>query len=142
MRFTSIQLISEASPLAARSSRRTATVTMSAPEASWQRFITSKLGYLPVPMISLDCSVWPAMTSGLSGMVFPLTPAHEGDDLDPVAVGEGVLGVARAANQLGVDLDRDGVAGKLKLGEQRGDGRGRRQLSRLAVDDELHGGGP
>ena len=36
---------------AARTPRRTATVTISAPEISWQARIVSKLEYLPVPTI-------------------------------------------------------------------------------------------
>src|SRR5258705_100392 len=51
----------DASPFADRSSRRTATVTISAPDASWHFFITSKLEYFPVPMINRDRKVRTAL---------------------------------------------------------------------------------
>jgi hypothetical protein len=47
--FFGIHSSSDASPFAERSSRRTATVTTSAAEASSARFIVGKSGYLPVP---------------------------------------------------------------------------------------------
>src|SRR4051794_35766348 len=46
-----------------RFTRRTATVTMSAPLASWQRFISGKLRYFPVPTIRRDANSRPAITS-------------------------------------------------------------------------------
>ena len=46
--------------------RRTATVTMSAPEASCACAITACDEYLPVPTISRDVNVRPAMTNGVS----------------------------------------------------------------------------
>ena len=46
--------------------RRTATVTMSAPDASWPARITACDGYLPVPTMSRDANVRPAMTNGVS----------------------------------------------------------------------------
>src|SRR5688572_30603336 len=46
--------------------RRTATVTMSAPDASCARAMTACDGYLPVPMIRRDWNVRPAMTNGES----------------------------------------------------------------------------
>src|SRR5499433_1848788 len=57
--------------LSARLTRRTATVTMSAPEAACARAISSKLRYLPVPTISRDLNARPAMTSW-SDMFVPL----------------------------------------------------------------------
>src|SRR6267378_2488236 len=53
-----------------RLTRRTATVTMSAPEAAWARPISWKLRYLPVPTISRDRNARPAITSR-SDMVNP-----------------------------------------------------------------------
>ena len=46
--------------------RRTATVTMSAPDAAWQSRITWCDGYFPVPTMSRDRKVRPAMTKGVS----------------------------------------------------------------------------
>src|SRR5258708_39951985 len=46
-----------------RLTRRTATVTISAPEAAWARAISVKLRYLPVPTIKRDRKARPAITS-------------------------------------------------------------------------------
>src|SRR5687767_15720708 len=46
--------------------RRTATVTMSAPDASCARAMTACDAYLPVPMIRRDRNVRPAITNGVS----------------------------------------------------------------------------
>ncbi len=51
--------------------RRTATVTMSAPDAVWQSRITWCDGYLPVPTMSRDRKVRPAMTKGVSVTMLP-----------------------------------------------------------------------
>ena len=48
--------------------RRTATVTMSAPDAAWARAISWKLRYLPVPTIRRERKARPAITSS-SAMV-------------------------------------------------------------------------
>src|SRR5580692_968811 len=49
--------------LSVRLTRRTATVTMSAPEAAWARRISSKLRYFPVPTIKRELKARPAITS-------------------------------------------------------------------------------
>jgi hypothetical protein len=41
--------------------RRTATVTMSAPDASWARTMTDGDEYFPVPTMSRDAKVFPAI---------------------------------------------------------------------------------
>src|SRR5579859_7085950 len=48
--------------LSVRLTRRTATVTISAPEAAWARAISWKLRYLPVPTIRRDLKARPAIT--------------------------------------------------------------------------------
>src|ERR1043165_1031473 len=48
---------------ASRSMRRRATVTISHPEASSAAFISSALRYLPVPSISRDVKIFPAISS-------------------------------------------------------------------------------
>src|SRR5687767_812683 len=50
-------------PRAFRSTRRTATVTMSAPDASCAARMTAKLGYLPVPTRSRERNARPASTN-------------------------------------------------------------------------------
>ena len=62
--------------------RRTATVTISAPEASCACIITACDGYLPVPMIRREVNVRPAIVSGS----MRLSATDEVDDLDLVAV--------------------------------------------------------
>src|SRR6202041_3656232 len=49
--------------LSVRLTRRTATVTISAPEAEWARRISSKLRYFPVPTIKRELKARPAITS-------------------------------------------------------------------------------
>src|SRR5579859_116221 len=49
--------------LSVRLTRRTATVTMSAPEAAWARAISWKLRYLPVPTMRREFKARPAITS-------------------------------------------------------------------------------
>src|SRR6187401_3144415 len=52
-------------PLGAdRSTRRTATVTMSAPEASWAARMISCVGYFPVPTIRREANRRPRMEKG------------------------------------------------------------------------------
>src|SRR5258707_12651375 len=56
--------------LSVKFTRRTATVTISAPEAACARAISGKLRYLPVPTIKRDRKARPAITSE-SDMVDP-----------------------------------------------------------------------
>src|ERR1700688_940280 len=53
--------MSDSLDLSVRFTRRTATVTTSAPEAAWQRAISGKLRYLPVPTNRREWKVRPAM---------------------------------------------------------------------------------
>src|SRR2546421_6826836 len=64
------------SPLG-RLTRRTATVMISVPEASWASRITSIEAYLPVPTISRDVNSLPPSTRFVSYMPLPPAfPAH------------------------------------------------------------------
>src|SRR5712692_4112771 len=54
-----------------RSTRRTATVTISAPDASWASFMTWKLGYLPVPTMRRERNSRPARIRG-SPLMLPM----------------------------------------------------------------------
>src|SRR5262245_65931987 len=56
--------------------RRTATVTMSAPDASCACAITACEEYLPVPTMSRDVNVRPAITNGVSVNSQLPTPNH------------------------------------------------------------------
>jgi hypothetical protein len=53
--------------------RRTATVTISAPEASTAAAFCSKLLYLPVPTISRDAKLCPATDQPSSPATLPIT---------------------------------------------------------------------
>src|ERR1700688_894234 len=66
--------------LSVRLTRRTATVTMSAPEAAWARAISWKLRYLPVPTIRRDLKARPAITSwsGIGGLRWRLYSGERG----------------------------------------------------------------
>src|SRR5207247_105206 len=111
-------------PRAFRSTRRTATVTMSAPEASWASRMTWRVGYLPVPTMRRDRNSRPARIneSLMISIVPPLprTPsqagrggsaaADEGDDLERVAVVESHRGVLGAGHDPAIVLDRDRLA--------------------------------
>jgi hypothetical protein len=50
--------------------RRTATVTISEPEASYAWDMTAYEEYLPVPTMSRDVNVLPAITKGVSVTAF------------------------------------------------------------------------
>ena len=52
-----------------RSTRRTATVTISAPDASMARTISSLLRYFPVPTMRRERKLRPPMVSGASARV-------------------------------------------------------------------------
>src|SRR3954453_13320864 len=82
--------------------RRTATVTISAPDASTAAAFCAKSLYLPVPTISREVKLRPAtcQVSVISA------PADEGDDLVIVAVLDSDLGERRARHDLEVALHR------------------------------------
>src|SRR5881392_878814 len=72
--------------------RRTASVTMSAPDAACACVMTACDEYLPVPTMSRDTKVRPAMVKGESVMakvyLEDLATAHEVDDFHGVAVAD------------------------------------------------------
>src|SRR5262245_54109981 len=90
--------------------RRTATVTISAPDASTAAAFSSRLLYLPVPTISRELKVRPA-TVQVSVFTdcgaFISTPSDEMDDLERVAVGDRDLAQLRARHDLEITLDGD-----------------------------------
>src|SRR2546430_8950347 len=96
-----IQCSIDASPLAVRSSRRTATVTICAPLASSAAFMVGKSLYFPVPTTSREVKRCPPSTS--SSMCSAST--HEGDDLQHVSGGELLLAVPRLFHHFAVALD-------------------------------------
>src|SRR3954468_24838231 len=97
--------------------RRTATVTICAPEASTAAAFCAKSLYLPVPTISRDEKARPAtcQVSSISA------PAHEGDDLIIGAVLDLDGGERRARHDLEVALDGDATRLETQLQRQLGD---------------------
>src|SRR5262245_61781115 len=115
---------SNSEPRAPGSTRRSATVVSSVPEATSASSSTSRLGAPPVPMIRRDPSFSPAMTSGSpAGRSLKAgspgsgagaergtvrrpprsTPLGDGQDLDLVAVDHVVAGPGAAGHHLAVD---------------------------------------
>src|SRR5690242_3685183 len=82
--------------------RRTATVTISAPDAATAAAFCSKLLYLPVPTISREVKVLPA-TLQLSAIS---AAPHEGDDLEFVAILDDHVAQRGARHDLKIALDR------------------------------------
>ena len=97
--------------------RRTATVTISAPEASTAAAFSSKLLYLPVPTISRELKVRPG-----NGPVIGLdvllrghsAPSDEMHDLERVAVGDRDFAKIARGHDLEIALDRDLPAGRAR----------------------------
>src|SRR4030095_9408335 len=85
--------------------RRTATVTISAPEAAWACAMTPCDGYLPVPTINRDVNVRPARTSGVSVNRLPST--DEVDDLYRIALANQDVGKRLALDDVQVVFHGD-----------------------------------
>src|SRR5262245_57700519 len=112
--------------------RRTATVTISAPDASSAAAFCSKSLYLPVPTISREVKVRPATVQ----VSLNSTPANEVDDLIGVAVLDEHLAKGRARDDLQIALDRDPVRIEPDLGDQLGQRRPAGNAAMFAVDDD------
>src|SRR3954447_24470714 len=115
--------------------RRTATVTISAPEASCACTITALEGYLPVPTIRRDVKVRPARTKASIG----LASTHEVHDLDFVAVVHDFAVIVRAADDHEVALDRHLPRVDADRVEQRPNGHGAGQFAGFAVQENSQG---
>src|SRR5260370_42693157 len=111
--------------------RRTATVTISAPLSSTAARVSAKSLYFPVPTIRRDLNDLPPSSRGVSfiilSSIFFLSAADEVDYLDIVARLDNGVRVAGLGNDLAIYLDRDAALSHLEALEQRGQ-------SKLAVD--------
>src|SRR3990167_8914660 len=105
--------------LLVRSTRRSATVTISAPEAASAARVSSFDLYLPVPTMMRECRVLPA---SCQESVTDLASSDERHDLEAVAVGQGGGGVVGLGDDVPVALDGDRAAGQAELRDQREDG--------------------
>src|SRR5512147_2844611 len=107
-------------PASVMFTRRTATVTISAPAASMARRVSSKSLYFPVPTISRERYALPPI-SKLS--LTALSPsADEMHDLDDVAGSQRPPRVLVARQHFLVQLDRQAAAAQRQLRDQIGDG--------------------
>src|ERR1051326_5935881 len=118
--------------------RRTATVTISAPDASTARRVSSKSLYLPVPTISRERYSRPASTNGSFWAVNASPAADELDDLDLIAVADRARRVVLGRNDVAVHLDGDPPPGERQLREQVRDGAAVADRSLFAVHDRDH----
>src|SRR5688500_1434171 len=117
--------------------RRTATVTISAPDASRAAAFSSKLLYLPVPTISREVKVRPA-TVQLSAIS---AAPDEMDDFERIAVRDRRFVQSRARDDGKVALDRHPRRVDAELAQHGGDGRAGCDAAWLAVDDDGDGRG-
>src|SRR5215471_19543703 len=97
--------------------RLTATVTMSAPDASCAFAITAWDVYFPVPMMRRDWKVLPAMTNVsvfITDLSVQLASTHEIDDFDVVAFADQSLAESGALqdDQIVLHGDPPGVDGE------------------------------
>src|SRR5436190_4424330 len=110
--------------------RLTATVTISAPDASWAFTITAGDEYLPVPTIRRDANDLPAMTR----LSMSSSTADEIDDLDAVAVADHGVCIGGALQHVEVVLDRDASRIDVEPAEQLDHRQRLRDLDGIAVD--------
>ena len=130
--------------------RRTATVTMSAPDAACAWAMTAFEGYLPVPTIRRDANVRPAMTNGRinghahdwSTLEHVLPAADEVHDLDGIAVGDDDVGERVALENGEVVLDGDAPRVDVELRQQVDDRQRLVELESFAVQRDEHGTSP
>src|SRR5206468_2069460 len=114
--------------------RLTATVTISAPDASCACIITAGEVYLPVPTIRRDSNDFPAMTR-LS--CIRLSTTDEVHDFHAIAVPDDGVRVRRALEHVEVVLDRDPARIDLEPAEQLDHRQRSRDLHRIAVEHDL-----
>src|SRR5437667_219338 len=105
------------------SSSRTATVTISAPDASMARTIVSLSRYLPVPTMRREWKVRPPMVNGVSRSVSTAVaigspPSHEMHQLDRVPRSYSDLAQRGPADDGAVVLHHDGARVELERSEQ------------------------
>src|SRR5688572_32876152 len=103
---------------------RTATVTISVPDAAWACAITACDGYLPVPTIRRDVKRRPAMTKAVSFMAkvpVQLPAADEVHDFDPIAIVHPHVGKQRSFDDGVIVLHGDAARIEGQLRQQVGD---------------------
>src|SRR5437879_12685311 len=101
--------------------RRTATVTTSAPDASMAFWVSTKSLYLPVPTQSREWNSIPAIVNRSSFMTCVLPAADEPDDFHAVAVGQRCSRERLPVHDLEVQLHGDLYSGYAKIDQERCD---------------------
>src|SRR5688572_14026124 len=114
-----------------RSTRRSATVTISAPEAAIASRVSSFEAYLPVPTMMRD---WKLRAPRVQ-VSFMSASTDEGDDLEVIALGQHRRGVHRARHDFSVALDGDRLAREAQLPDQRRDRRAWVHRTWLSIND-------
>src|SRR5262249_45097577 len=115
--------------------RRTATVTISAPDASTARRVSSNERYFPVPTMRREWYSRPARTKG---SVICSTAPDEVDHLDGVAFAQRRALVCDARNDRTVHLDGDAPRAEAERGHQVGHGRAVGQRPGFVVHHHRH----
>src|SRR5688572_6809975 len=116
--------------------RRTATVTMSVPDTSCTCRITACEGYLPVPTMSRERNVRPAMTKGVS--MLELAAADGVHDLHAVAFPHHRRLERASLDDLEVVLDGHASRIDVEPGQQIQHRHGPFQFKPLAVEGDDH----
>src|SRR5262245_6144630 len=99
--------------------RRTATVIMSAPDASCAWTMTAGEEYLPVPTMSREANVLPAMTRLSVGIFLVLlTASDEVDDLNLIALADLREIEDRALEHHEIVFDRHATGVDIELSQQ------------------------
>src|SRR5277367_978502 len=102
--------------------RRTATVTISAPLSSTAAFVSAKSRYLPVPTISRDLNLLPPSSNEVSCILAlrfrRLSAANEVDYLDAVAHPHNRRVVTGLGYNFAIDLDGNAPAPHVKALKQ------------------------
>src|SRR5215210_6814202 len=146
------------------STRRTATVTTSAPDAPMARDMTPWSRYLPVPTMRRERKLRPPMVRGSSvpiraeSVLVMSCPSlsqsrrsvrkitagevssssYEVHQLDGISRGEGGLLQLSSTYDLAVELDDDGPGVEAQVPEEAGHGRGARDPPGFSVQDDLY----
>jgi hypothetical protein len=126
--------------------RRTATVTISAPLSSTAARVSAKSLYFPVPTISRDLNDFPPRSKEEESLIFVSgifvtanlvsSAADEIDYLDVVARLDDGRGVAGLGDNLAIDLDCDTALARVEALEQRAESKVAVDGIRITVEDD------
>src|SRR4051812_2360419 len=119
-----------------RSTRRRATVTISAPLAARAARVSSRDAYLPVPTMMREVS---SRFASFQVSVNISASTDEGHELELVAGGQHRRRMLRARYDFSVSLDRDTTIGKSQHVDESCDGGAVWDDTVLTVDDDLNG---